>query len=73
MVHLGRGIGLELEYCYNGCMGDCLDLKQSDRIRGMVDIWRWSVREALLYMYVHIHTSIISKYCLSDKTNKTRA
>ena len=32
-------------------MGDHLGPKYSDRYRGLVDPWRWSVREGLLYVY----------------------
>ena len=32
-------------------MGDCLGLKCCDRYRGVVDLWRWLVREALLYIH----------------------
>ena len=38
---------------------------------GMVDLWRWSVREVLLYMefYLSIHTSIIHVAMTTYKTS----
>ena len=31
-------------------MGDCFGPKCRDRYKGVVDVWRWSVREVLLHL-----------------------
>ena len=38
-------------------MVEHLGPKESDRYREVVDLWRWSVRDNLLYM--HIHTTVV--------------
>ena len=36
------------------CVGDSLGPKCSDRCRAVVHLWRWSVRQVLLYTYTHV-------------------
>ena len=43
----------------NIAMVDRFGPKESDRYRRVVDLWRWSVREVLLYIYIYVVQAII--------------